>query len=74
MTGQAGDTTGRILPGSRDDAIDRLARHLYWTMERFDPSEEVEEWSELAPFRQEFYRACVRELLRKREELRIALG
>ena len=44
------------------EAIERLARHLHFTMERFDPSEDGN-WSRMTNADQEFYRSCVRELL-----------
>lgn len=56
----------------KETAIDRLAEHLHFTMERFDPSDDGV-WSALPPYRQEFYRACVRELTIRRDLLAVVL-
>lgn len=42
-------------------SVDRLARHLHFTMERLDPSED-QEWSRLTEVQRDFYRECVREI------------
>lgn len=47
----------------KEEAITKLARRLHWTMERFDPSEDENEWDDLSETRRDFFRACVRELL-----------
>lgn len=59
---------------SREEAIDRLAQHLHLTMERFDPSEDEDEWASLSSKQKEFYRACIRELLIKRDFVLKALS
>lgn len=59
---------------ARAVAFERLARHLHFTMERFDPSEEEECWEALNEVRREFYRACLREVLLERELVLTALG
>jgi hypothetical protein len=45
------------------DPLERLSVHLYETMERLDPSDEITRWGALRPAQQEFYRSCVRELM-----------
>jgi hypothetical protein len=44
------------------EAIERLARHLHFTMERFDPSPDPD-WSNLTNAQRELFRSCIRELL-----------
>lgn len=48
--------------GAKGASIERLARHLHFTMERIDPSES-ENFDALTEREREFYRACVREIL-----------
>jgi hypothetical protein len=57
----------------RESAIELLAQHLHWTMERFDPSED-ETWEGMTEVQREFFRACVRELLCERELVSVALS
>jgi hypothetical protein len=54
-------------------AVDDLARHLHWTMLRIDLLED-DDWNDLTEASKEFYRACIRELLVRRELLLSALG
>jgi hypothetical protein len=63
----------RDRPANKDEAIELLAKHLHWTMERFDPTEPEYTWDKLAPFEQEFRRACVRELLINSDWIEVAL-
>jgi hypothetical protein len=58
------------------EAVEALARHLHWTMERFDPSddERESEWDTLTEPEREFYRSCVREFLLERRLVLAALG
>jgi len=46
----------------RQAAVERLASHLYFTMERFDPSD-GRSWGELTNAEREFHRSLVREIL-----------
>lgn len=48
------------------DAVERLARRLHATMERFDPTGDVG-WDQMEPYRKEFFRACIRELILERD-------
>lgn len=61
---------------STEGAIEKLARRLHWTMERFDPSdnERESEWDTLTQTEREFYRASVRELFLERQFVLAALG
>ena len=56
------------------EAIEQLASNLYWSGERFAPlSASGEDWSEISNHEREFYRACVRELLRDRRAMTVVL-
>jgi hypothetical protein len=65
-----GNDVTEFDPRSRDigrlnaTAVDRLARHLHFTMERLDPSED-HEWNRLTESQRDFYRECVREVFWK---------
>lgn len=57
----------------RETAVELLARHLYFTMERLDPSEDAA-WEGLTEVQRDFFRACIRELLLDRESVLAALA
>ncbi len=48
---------------SSEGAIEYLARRLHWKMEHLDPSEDAD-WGGLSERQKEFYRLCVREVIR----------
>jgi hypothetical protein len=54
-------------------AVDALARRLYETMDKIDPSP-MAEWPCLDTENREFYRACVRDLLAERRLIQEALA
>jgi hypothetical protein len=47
-------------PLTPEEAIDKLARHLFWTEARFLP--EGEDWETLTETDHDLYRALIREL------------
>lgn len=55
--------------GDRDAAIEKLSERLYETMEHLDPSQEGIIWTALPDLERDFYRACVRALVRERDLL-----
>jgi hypothetical protein len=61
------------LIGSREVAIEELARTLHSKMEHLEPTEDFD-WDRLNERQQEFYRLCVEGLLSNRRHLGIALG
>jgi hypothetical protein len=58
---------------SKQDAIDRLAETLRAKMERLDPSSE-KEWGELPEREKEFFRECVKAVLREPSLVAVALA
>lgn len=50
-------------PLTREVALEQLAQVLFLAMERFDPSEDGDEWTELTESQKEIYRASIREVL-----------
>ena len=60
MSGAPDHTDGHIVR-LNPTCVDRLARHLHFTMERLDPTEE-NKWDLLNEDRRDFYRECVREV------------
>jgi len=55
------------------EAIEHLARELHWKMEHLDPSGEWEEWSSLSEDGREFFRQCVKAVIRHRAVVRRAM-
>ena len=51
--------------GEKDDAIEMLAKRLYETMERLDPSQDTVTWNHVPELEKHFYQACVRALIRE---------
>ena len=45
------------------DEIDAIAKHLFWHMEGFDPSEPMLTWDEASEQERNFCRSCVRQVL-----------
>lgn len=58
---------------SRQDAIERLAETLRTRMERLDPSSE-KEWMALSEREKEFFRECVKAVLREPSLVAAALA
>ena len=50
------------------DPISKLAEKLHEAMERIDPTGDVT-WREMAPYRQEFFKKCVLELISERDTI-----
>jgi hypothetical protein len=62
-----------VSAGAPVAAIDALARRLYETMDKIDPSPSAE-WPNLDCENREFYRECVRDLLAERRLIQEALA
>ena len=58
---------------AREVAVGALARRLYETMDRVDPSPCLN-WHDLEEENRDFYRACVRDLLAERTVIQAALA
>jgi hypothetical protein len=54
------------------DAIDALARRLHRTMDRIDPAPESA-WDGIDEENREFYRECIRDLLKEETLIQLAL-
>jgi hypothetical protein len=54
------------------DAINALARRLYGTMDRIDPAP-GSAWDEIDEENREFYRECIRDLLKEETLIQLAL-
>jgi hypothetical protein len=52
--------------------VEKLAERLHWKMEYLDPGSDEETWSSLSEHAREFYRICVRDLLREPASVDIA--
>ena len=57
----------------RDEAVEALAVRLHDVMEYLDPTEDVK-WDGLLDFDKEFYRCCIRELVKHRDLISKAQG
>lgn len=53
--------------------LDRLARELHWKMSHIDPEPAEPEWDSLDEAAREFYRTCVRYILRNRRDVLAAI-
>ena len=60
-------------PLTPEIAIEALARALYRTMERLDPSDE-REWDELSEHEKEFYRFCIKSIVAEHQLVRFLLS
>jgi hypothetical protein len=49
---------------AEDEKVERLSRALHWKMEHLDPSWDGN-WDRLSERNREFYRQCVKHLLRE---------
>lgn len=57
------------------NALERLGRHLYESMERLDPSEpEYIPWDDLPDHNRVFYITCVAALLDRSDDIKAALS
>jgi hypothetical protein len=63
--------TGRRL--TKEEAEEELARYLYESMERADPSWPPEPWESLSADERDFYANRINDVLRRRELLLVAL-
>jgi hypothetical protein len=59
--------------GAKGRAIEVLAEHLHWEMERMDPTDD-DNWAAMSEFRRDFYRLCVRSLLSRKDLILTAPG
>ena len=57
----------------RNTALEDLAEFLFFTMERLDPTG-TETWNDLTEIDRDFYRACTRALILRRDLILLALG
>ena len=48
--------------GNSTDALEHAAQKLHAIMERLDPTEDSD-WDKLAPYRKQFYRSCLKDLI-----------
>jgi hypothetical protein len=69
---QPEDQTGCEI--TRDQAIEELARVLFYCMEHLDPTGRFDWETDLDESGRELYRTCVRSLLREKRLLSAALG
>ncbi len=53
----------RPAPTSRADLLPHLARSLYETMDRLDPSPDTPRWEDISDMDRDLYRVCVEEVL-----------